>query len=467
LDNPRLQPIGSAFARIARRSMLAFATITVALCSLVGKWWMDGQWQRALSREAHLYAAVLAAEPNSDLSNAAAMLQSRSDRVIAVATVDSAGILDAVYPDQPAYRRAAIAALEHPGSVVQTFSSRTGDLIPATGIIVPSNGSSALSASKILVLLQSDSHTASWLIAKAMAVFVVVLTALGTARYLRRWFDRSVAGPLRTMAGAVDDRATTDNSSGPQPEGWLETAKIACRLQELKKTLSEYEERARRLEREAQIQIRQTEIGFGRQLRRARDQASTDPLTGLRNRAYLGEHLEAMYEEHAAENAELSAVMIDVDNFKNYNDTQGHQGGDALLRFIGALFRGSIRPTDVAVRFGGDEFLLLLPEATAQQAAVIAERLVKLFGQYAGRLDQKPPVSMSAGVASLRADGCESGHALINRADAALYDAKRRGKNMVAVAAPSAQPPPEPNTAPSTDDLRETVACLPISDGHL
>ena len=82
---------------------------------------------------------------------------------------------------------------------------------------------------------------------------------------------------------------------------------------------------------------------------------------------------------------------------------------------------------------------LLLPDASAEQAVAIAERLVKLFGQYSGRLGRKDAVSMSAGVASLRGDGCESGHALVNRADIALYAAKRGGKNTVS-RSPSTHP---------------------------
>jgi len=188
----------------------------------------------------------------------------------------------------------------------------------------------------------------------------------------------------------------------------------------------------------------------GLQLRRVKDQASTDPLTGLRNRAGLETQLELLYQQQVVRDADLAAVMLDTDNFKTYNDTHGHMVGDELLRSIGALLRQSIRPADIAVRYGGDEFLLLLPGANAEQASVIAGRIVKLFSQQSGHLGQHDTVSMSAGVASLRGDGCESGHALVHQADVALYEAKRNGKNMVSTSDKSGQRATTPVSKPAT-----------------
>ena len=107
------------------------------------------------------------------------------------------------------------------------------------------------------------------------------------------------------------------------------------------------------------------------------------------------------------------------------------QAGDTLLRLVGNLLGGAIRPEDHAVRYGGDEFLLLLPDTNSQQAGAIAERLVRLFAQYTMPLGRGCDLSISAGVASIQADAVGSGQALVARADAALYAAKRRGKNTV------------------------------------
>ena len=129
----------------------------------------------------------------------------------------------------------------------------------------------------------------------------------------------------------------------------------------------------------------------------------------------------------------MSAVLIDLDNFKIHNDTHGHQAGDQMLEFVGALLKGSIRPEDFAIRYGGDEFVLLLPSCDAQQAGTLAERILKLFGQYARRMGKASNVSLSAGVASIKSDGARSGLELIAQADTALYAAKRIGKNTVAL----------------------------------
>jgi len=129
---------------------------------------------------------------------------------------------------------------------------------------------------------------------------------------------------------------------------------------------------------------------------------------------------------------DLAVVMIDVDNFKTHNDTLGHQAGDELLRFVGDLLRGSIRPSDHAIRYGGDEFALLLLNVDKRHACIIVERIVKLFAQYAATLGETTTVSLSAGVATMKGDKCHDPQGLLAHADAALYKAKRGGKNTVA-----------------------------------
>jgi len=430
-DN-RLQPLSPAFACAARRSTLAFATLTVVVFGLATGQLLRIQSQRALVRQARVCAAALSPGRNGDLSDSVAALQANSDRVIAVATLDPSDNLHSVYPDRPAHRSAILSAIAHHSSSVTTLSPTTGEPVVVSAIVVPLNGSPTPLATKVLILLQSEPYTDLWLSSTAVVAILIAIMALGVALWLGRWFDRQVAQPLRTVVGAIHDPSTAMGGVSEQVFGGCrETAQVARKFEDLINALSDSDARTRRLERDAQVQIRRREIGFGRQLRRAKDQASTDPLTGLRNRTYLEEQLEPLYKRQLVRNAELAAVMIDVDNFKSYNDAHGHQVGDALLRFIGALLRGTIRHHDVAVRYGGDEFLLLLPGASAEQANAIADRLVKLFGQYTGRLGQKEAVSMSAGVASLPGDACESGYALVNRADIALYAAKRDGKNMV------------------------------------
>jgi len=223
---------------------------------------------------------------------------------------------------------------------------------------------------------------------------------------------------------------------------WQETAGIVEQVDGLLETLAETEVRIERMELETEQQIRQQEIGFHRQLRRAKDRAKFDSLTGLRNRSYLEEKIEPLLMQHETVGEDLTAVMLDVDNFKQYNDTHGHQAGDTILKFAGTLLRGGIRPTDHAIRYGGDEFLLLLPDTNAHQAEITVERLLRMFRQYVSRLHPTHPLSLSAGVASLADDQPRHGQDLIAKADAALYVAKREGKNTVRRYKPQHDPTP-------------------------
>ena len=446
MEDGRLPPVSPAFTRTARRSMLSLAAFAVVLFGLAGGQVLRLQSRRAITEQANLCAAALVPGRDGDLSDSVARLQARSDRLIAVATLDPFDNLHTVYPDRPAHRSAVLLALAQAASPVTTISPTTGEPVAVTGVVVPLNGSPSPFATKVLILLQTGSYTGAWLAVTATVALLVAGIGLASTRWLCGWFDRQVAGPLRHMAGAAADvEAAAEYVAVLDAGRWRETAQIARGFEELMQTLADSDARTRRREHEVEVQMRRREIGFGRQLRQAKDQAATDPLTGLRNRAYLEEHLEPLYHRQMARNAELAAVMMDVDNFKAYNDTHGHQVGDALLRFIGALLRGSIRPADVAVRYGGDEFLLLLPDAGVEQAAAIADRLVKLFGQFTGRLGREDAVSMSAGVASSHTAACENGHALVNQADASLYAAKRGGKNTVSIT-PSSHAPLVPTS---------------------
>jgi diguanylate cyclase (GGDEF)-like protein len=146
--------------------------------------------------------------------------------------------------------------------------------------------------------------------------------------------------------------------------------------------------------------------------------ARTDELTGLPNRRAWHEQLPRQLAAAATSAAPLSLAMIDLDYFKRYNDTQGHQAGDRLLKQVSGAWTGELRPGDLLVRYGGEEFALALPHCGVEEALVIVERLRSLIpdGQ-----------SCSAGVVSW--DGEESATELLGRADEALYDAKRGGRN--------------------------------------
>jgi len=165
-----------------------------------------------------------------------------------------------------------------------------------------------------------------------------------------------------------------------------------------------------------------------------RELASKEPLTGLYNRRYFNETLDRRYSEAARYSGDLSCIMIDLDEFKTANDTFGHQVGDELLVLTAKTLLSELRSHDVAARFGGDEFIVLLPQTDQEQAASLGERIAERFKLELSERFPSVTVSMSVGIASLR--GCDAADAegLVRAADRALYEAKAAGKNQLRVA---------------------------------
>jgi diguanylate cyclase (GGDEF)-like protein len=159
--------------------------------------------------------------------------------------------------------------------------------------------------------------------------------------------------------------------------------------------------------------------------------AMTDQLTGLANRHALFERLDEEYERQKRSGQPLSVAMIDVDHFKLVNDSYGHATGDTVLQQIAFHIRSGVRKYDVATRFGGEEFLVLLPNCDLINTQQTAERIRKAIEEqvHAGSGDGQRGITVSMGVASLRPG--EDKEALIHRADTALYRAKADGRNRV------------------------------------
>jgi diguanylate cyclase (GGDEF)-like protein len=153
-----------------------------------------------------------------------------------------------------------------------------------------------------------------------------------------------------------------------------------------------------------------------------------DPLTGLYNRRYLFERIELEL-ERVRRGRELALLMIDLDHFKRVNDTQGHLRGDLLLKEIGVALAATTRVTDVVGRYGGDEFLVVLPDADAEQAGAVAERAAKSAREVGERFDAELPVTASVGIAVARADDTLA--SLVRRADDLEWKAKERGGDRV------------------------------------
>jgi diguanylate cyclase (GGDEF)-like protein len=157
----------------------------------------------------------------------------------------------------------------------------------------------------------------------------------------------------------------------------------------------------------------------------------TDSLTGLYNRKHLMEVLTKEVARAERYQRPLAVLMIDVDHFKLYNDTCGHLAGDEVLRNIAAIFRGCLRESDCVGRYGGEEFLIILPETVADDAWRIADRIRSRLAEEEFPSDSKPvKITISGGIATFPGNG-RSPESLLKSADAALYQAKNHGRNRV------------------------------------
>jgi len=163
--------------------------------------------------------------------------------------------------------------------------------------------------------------------------------------------------------------------------------------------------------------------------------AVTDALTGLYNRHYLNTHLENMVRQALKNGKSLALMIMDMDHFKSVNDTYGHDVGDMVLKQLAEMIVQTSRSTDLAARFGGEEFVILMPETDSQAALGAANRMREIVESTPFNITngEKLNRTVSIGVANLHPDG-DSAESLLKRADEALYSAKHSGRNMVKVA---------------------------------
>ncbi len=168
-------------------------------------------------------------------------------------------------------------------------------------------------------------------------------------------------------------------------------------------------------------------------LRQARAEALTDGLTGLANRKMFDETLKMRMREAAAQRTDLCLLLCDIDHFKRFNDTWGHQTGDQIIRFIGSCLQRQSRPDHLVARYGGEEFAIIMPRTRIIGAKAIAEAIrtaiesKKLLRKSTN--EDLGKVTVSVGIAQYRAG--ETMHDLVERTDACLYASKRTGRNRI------------------------------------
>jgi two-component system, cell cycle response regulator len=193
-----------------------------------------------------------------------------------------------------------------------------------------------------------------------------------------------------------------------------------------------------RLELErALADVRDKNTQLEQSLQRVEELAATDPLTGLYNRRHFSRVIDQLFAEAHRYDKDLACVMIDLDGYKQLNDSYGHQIGDQLLVAAGKVISANMRRMDVAARYGGDEFVLLLPHAAPSDAAAVVQRIRDEFKHAsAAVLNRSSGVSMSVGIASLIGSGAASADQLVALADSALYCAKDQGRDRIVTAMP-------------------------------
>lgn len=184
----------------------------------------------------------------------------------------------------------------------------------------------------------------------------------------------------------------------------------------------------------ALLALREKNIALEVALRKTEEAAATDPLTGLYNRRHFNKVLSQLFSEARRYENDMSIVMIDLDGYKQLNDTCGHQVGDRLLLVAARAITSNMRGMDVASRYGGDEFVILAPRAGGVEAAGIAERIRQDYRKASAMiLRRNEGLTMSFGVASLNSDGSANGDELVAAADAALYQAKEAGRDRIVI----------------------------------
>jgi diguanylate cyclase (GGDEF)-like protein len=233
----------------------------------------------------------------------------------------------------------------------------------------------------------------------------------------------SVCIPLVASGDAIGMLSIQNNDPlSPTPDHYQDTDSFVRRRQ-IAATVAEY------------IAVAIANLNLRESLRL---EAIRDPLTGLYNRRYMQEFLDRELHSARRKRRPLSVMMLDLDHYKRYNDTFGHSAGDRALAAVGETLLRCVRAEDIACRYGGEEFALILPECSLQHAAVRAEEICRRLREYRGAPGEQTTgtITVSIGVAAFD-ETTDRVDLLLKFADDALYEAKRAGRDRVVVARPS------------------------------
>ena len=280
-----------------------------------------------------------------------------------------------------------------------------------------------------LVAANRRFHTVALLLLVGLVGFCMVLATIGAESLVR---------PLDELGDTVAALGRGELGTRHEARGPEELARLGRRVNRMAEQLEASQAALTRLASDLDRQVRERTRELEESSRRFAAIANTDPLTGLVNRRGLEIELDRYLSLSRRNQQPLAIIMMDLDNFKTYNDRCGHLSGDTVLRAVAAALRGRARASDVVARWGGDEFCLLIP-ATDPEGALAATRrfVIAVLEAMAdlSRADVSAVLGASAGVSCYPEDG-EEAVELIARADAALYKVKASGGSGVLRASP-------------------------------
>jgi len=240
-------------------------------------------------------------------------------------------------------------------------------------------------------------------------------------------------GDFSADAGEYQDKIDNLSVQIRATDDWIVLGRLLDEVSDATRSVQAATRRSRDdvLQSQHQVQRAEEQIrDLQSELARVSAKVREDQLTGALNRRGLEEEFERACAASARRGEPLSVALLDIDNFKSLNDTHGHQTGDDALVHLAKVIKATVRPTDVVCRYGGEEFVVLLPGSGLEDSVAVITRLQReLTKRFFLRDNQRLLLTFSAGVAERRAP--ETRDETIGRADAAMYAAKRSGKNRV------------------------------------
>jgi diguanylate cyclase (GGDEF)-like protein len=251
---------------------------------------------------------------------------------------------------------------------------------------------------------------------------------------------RYIVGPINSLSDAARTFARGNLDTRVESSRRDEIGELTRSFNSMADELANSHNQLVKLNAELEDRVLQRTTELERANELLAEMAARDSLTGLYNRRHFGNLLTQLFAEATRYDTDLTCMMFDLDNFKRVNDSLGHQTGDRLLQLTAEVIRQTIRDSDIAVRYGGDEFVLMLPQTSLSDARAFAERLLAAFRvELMKDLPEAIVSSLSIGLASRGEHHPISAMDLVKLADEALYMAKAEGKNRITIVSSSAR----------------------------